>query len=219
MTNGYGCIWFEHWQMDTGWAEGKKKVIGRKYSIWKKTCTIKHIIIFKWKGHLRFLNGSFKMIGNNGRISPLFIYKGISITKLLNVRVQKALINKLILTFYNRSHFLWIVSIRNYFNNLTVFFFSSENLTLHELPRTEIKMKCSLCTLVHKGKSCRQKQSVPLVAMQCIRIHHTAAISKEAQFNLNSNEKRQKIISSLQFCKVAWIDRFFFFPNLLKSHS
>lgn len=72
-------------------------------------------------------------------------------------------------------------------------------------------MKCSLCTLVHKGKSCRQKQSVPLVAMQCIRIHHTAAISKEAQFNLNSNEKRQKIISSLQFCKVAWIDRFFFF--------
>jgi len=46
------------------------------------------------------------MIGNNGRISPLFIYKEISITKLLNVRVQKALINKLILTFYNRSHFL-----------------------------------------------------------------------------------------------------------------
>lgn len=112
------------WTLTNGYRLSRgEKVIGRKYSIWKKTCTIKHIIIFKWKGHLRFLNGSFKMIGNNGRISPLFIYKGISITKLLNVRVQKALINKLILTFYNRSHFLWIVSIRNYFNNLTVFFF------------------------------------------------------------------------------------------------
>lgn len=61
------------------------------------------------------------MIGNNGRISPLFIYKGISITKLLNVRVQKALINKLILTFYNRSHFLFIIFIRDCFNNLNIF--------------------------------------------------------------------------------------------------
>lgn len=107
------------WWVQAG-QRGEEKGIGSKYSIWK-TCAIKHITIFKQKEHLHFLNGPFKMIGNNGRISPLFIYKGISITKLLNVRVQKALINKLILTFYNRSHFLWIISIRNCFNNLNVF--------------------------------------------------------------------------------------------------
>lgn len=107
----------DEYKLGRGGTEGYREQI---FNL-KKTCAIKHIIIFKQKGHLHFLNGPFKMIGNNGRISPLFIYKGISITKLLNVRVQKALINKLILTVYNRSHFLWIISIRNCFNNLNVF--------------------------------------------------------------------------------------------------
>lgn len=63
-------------------------------------------------------------------------------------------------------------------------------------------MKFTLCTLVHKGKSCRQSSTGGHADHK--DTYHTAAASKAAQFNLNRNEnKGKKIISSLQFSKVA----------------
>lgn len=79
------------------------------------------------------------MIFNNERITLFFIYKWISITKLLNVRVHKALINTLIFTFLQWDLFLQL----NFYKKppLLSFFLSFKILTLQEPPFHWVKYK------------------------------------------------------------------------------